>query len=278
MSEETGNPTGSAQAVDKPPLPKRFYKNVTVEAGEGGEHRVLLDGRPVRTPARNLIAVATAPLAETVAEEWRAQQEVIDPATMPVTRIVNSALDGVASARQAVTEDIVRFAGSDLLCYRADGPDGLVAWQMEHWDPLVRWAQEEMGVRLVLAEGVMHVTQPQEALDGVAGEVATLDAVRLAALHVMTTLTGSAVIALAVLRGRIKVEAAWRAAHVDEDWQISQWGEDALAMSRRADRFREMEAAARVALLGAAGTDSTAFPSHSMRAGKGRRGGNEGNP
>ncbi len=241
---------------DTPELPKRFYKDVTVSAGDGtsgGDNvpgtpvwAVQLDGRPVRTPAKALLALPSAKLAEAVAEEWRAQEKHIDPATMPMTRIVNSALDGVTGREAEVRDDIVAFAGTDLVCYRADTPAELVARQAEHWDPVLQWAREELGARFILAEGIMPVEQPPEALEKVASRLDGFGPLALGALHVMTTLTGSALIALQQGCGSLSEEAAWEAAHIDEDFQVAQWGEDAEAAARRAYRKREFLAACRL--------------------------------
>ena len=242
------DPVEAAQRLARPELPKRFYKRVSVEATPDGE-TVMLDGRPARTPARRVLALPNRALAEAAAEEWAAQENVVDPGSMPLTRLVNAAIDGVANNPQAVSDDVLRYAASDLVCYRAEYPAGLLDEQARHWDPLVAWLRECFGVRLAATAGVMHVSQPEEALAGLRAALARLDAWRLAALHAMTTLTGSAVIALAVLKGRLGPEAAWEAAHVDEDWNIRQWGEDAEAMRRRARRFDEMKAATRVVAL-----------------------------
>ncbi len=240
--------SGPQTGPTPPELPRRFYTEVTVEERPEG-YAVLLDGRPMRTPGRSVIAVPSAELAEAVAGEWGAQGERVDPATMPLTRLVNTALDGVAQAARSVREDIVRFASTDLICYRADGPEGLVTRQSELWDPVVAWAKEALDVDLVLGEGVMHVAQSDEAMRRVGEAVGEFDVLSLTALHAMTSLTGSAILALAVARGRIGADEAWAAAHVDEDWQISQWGEDAEAMRRRRLRWEEMAAAARVVAL-----------------------------
>ncbi len=236
-----------------PSLPARFYKSVTVaEAGDGKGFAVLLDGRTVKTPARRNLEVQARGLAEALAAEWSGQQAVIDPAAMPLTRLVNTALDGVASRTAEVAADIVKYAGSDLLCYRADFPEGLVERQTALWDPVLAWLAARTGCQLRVQCGLMHVAQPQAALDAYAAAVADLDAFSLTAMHVMTTLTGSAVLALAVLEGELSPEAAWEAAHVDEDWQISEWGSDDEAMARRERRWTEMQAAARLARLAVA--------------------------
>jgi chaperone required for assembly of F1-ATPase len=238
------DPVRRAQIQMRTPLPKRFYKAVSVEP-DGEVFGVRLDGKPVRTPGKALLALPNAAAAALVAGEFEAQAEVIDPVTMPTLRLVNTAIDGVAADPQAVLEDILRFASSDLLCYRADGPQGLVDRQNRHWDPVLDWARSDLGARFNLAEGVIHVEQPRGTIAVLGAHLARrADPLRLAALHVMTSLTGSALLALAVEAGGLDTEAAWLAAHVDEDWQIEQWGQDAEALSRRAQRKRDMMAAA----------------------------------
>ena len=233
----------SAEPSPESQFPKRFYE--TVEIVEDDGFAIRLDGRPVRTPGRAVVAAPNRPIAEAIAAEWEAQSERVDPRTMPATRLANTALDGVANEPQAVREDIVRYAGSDLICYRADGPAGLVAREAEVWDPFLDWAQRDLSANLILAEGIVHVAQPREALAAIGAAVRQVDEpFALASLHVMTALTGSAVIALAVQRGHVDVGAAWSAAHVDEDWNIAEWGEDAEAAERRAKREAEMRVAA----------------------------------
>ena len=238
------DPVRRAQLQMKTPLPKRFYKNVSVASASEG-FVVHLDGKPVRTPAKTILTLPTAAAAQLVADEFAAQKENIDPVTMPVTRLVNTAIDGVATDTQAVLEDILRFSSSDLLCYRADAPEKLVQRQAEAWDPVIDWARAALGARFVLAEGVMHVEQPREAIGAIGIHLKLRDEpLRLAALHLMTSLTGSALLALAVDSGELDVEAAWAAAHVDEDWQIEHWGEDSEALHRRKMRKADMLAAA----------------------------------
>lgn len=238
------DPIRRAQSNMTRPLPKRFYKDVSVAEVEGG-FAVHLDGKPVRTPGRAILRLPTEAAAQLVRDEFAAQRETIDPSTMPVYRLVNTAIDGVATDPQAVLEDILRFASSDLLCYRAGEPERLVERQAEAWDPIIDWARASLGARLFLAEGVMHVEQPREAIAAIGVHLSQrAEPLRLSALHLMTTLTGSALLALAVDFGEIDAEAAWEAAHVDEDWQAEQWGQDAEAMARRAARKRDMMAAA----------------------------------
>ena len=241
------DPVRRAQNQMRQPLPRRFYETAEVAGTEEG-FAVRLDGKPVRTPGRALLALPSAAAAALVAGEFAAQGETLDPMTMPVLRLANSAIDGVAADIQAVLDDIVRFSGSDLLCYRADSPALLVARQAEAWDPVLDWARRALGARFYLAEGVVHVEQPAEALDAVRRWLeARREPFRLSAIHVMTTLTGSALLALAVEAGAATPEAAWAAAHVDESWNAEHWGEDAEAAARHATRRRDFDAAVALA-------------------------------
>ncbi|SCD24016.1 ATP12 family chaperone protein [Brucella inopinata] len=243
LSDE--NPIVRAQKQMQAQLPKRFYEKAEVAESEGG-FAVHLDGRPVKTPARNLLLLPTRAAAQIVADEFAAQEKVIDPGKMPATRLVNTAIDGIAQDPQAVFEDILRFAGTDMLCYRADSPQELVSRQTENWDPLIDW-MESLGARFALAEGVMHVEQPREAIAAFSVHMAGFkDPLALAALHTMTTLMGSAIIALAVAKGEISAEKGWAIAHIDEDWTIEHWGSDAEAIERRKNRETEMIVAARL--------------------------------
>jgi chaperone required for assembly of F1-ATPase len=243
---EKRDPMESAQANMRRQLPKRFYKNV--ETGErDGLHHILLDGRAVKTPGQTPLTLSTAAAASLIAGEFDAQGEEINPAAMPCYRLANTALDGVAADMQAVLEDILRYCGTDLLFYRADGPPGLTDRQREAWDPVVDWAERVAGARFTLAEGVMHVAQPREAIAGLGIHLNTVtDPLILAALHSMTSLTGSGLLALAVWKREIDAAQAWEAAHVDEDWNIAQWGEDVEAKARRTARRAEMDAADRL--------------------------------
>ncbi len=241
ISDES--PVIRAQKLMQTPLPKRFYERVEVVEVEAG-FTVHLDGRPVRTPVRNLLLLPNAHAAKILADEFNAQEKVIDPVKMPATRLVNTAIDGIAQDPQAVLEDILRFAGTDLLCYRADTPQELVARQTTQWDPLIDWA-ETLGARFVLAEGVMHIEQPREALAAFGVHLTDFrEPIALACLHTMTTLTGSAIIALAIAKQQITPEGGWAIAHLDEDWTIEHWGDDAQAASRRVKRNIEMMVAA----------------------------------
>ncbi len=241
------DPMESARQGGRPQLRKRFYGRAHVaRTGEGGGAQILLDDKPVKTPARNALAAPTHALADAIAAEWDAQKNVIDPARMPLTRLANAAIDGVRDASAAVTDAIAEYLGTDLLCYRADAPAGLVARQSAAWDPVLAWAREQFGARFVLAEGVMHVPQPREAIAAVRSAIPR-DPWRLAAVSSITTLTGSALLALALAHDALDADLAWAAAHIDEDWQMSQWGKDDLALERRA--FREAEFRAAVTVL-----------------------------
>ena len=236
-------PTRVAELSRESRLPKRFYKQAAV-AKRDGSLAVELDGRSVKTPGKNLLAFSSQTVAEAIADEWRDQGERIDPLTMPLTRLANTAIDGVATDMQAVKEDIIRYCGTDMLCYRAGRPQGLIDRQNALWDPLIDWAQAALGVRLALAEGVMHVEQPEGSIAAFSAHIGQVnDPMALAALHVATSTTGSAILATALLKGEVSLDEAWEIAHVDEDWNIAEWGEDEEATQRRAARFVDMKAA-----------------------------------
>jgi chaperone required for assembly of F1-ATPase len=254
---ERADPSGKGQPIIVPgrealsrPLPRRFYTSVEVGALDPlTGHAILLDGRIARTPGKRELRLHSEALARAAAAEWAAQQAAIDPALMPLTRLVNTAIDGVALRMADVAADVAKYAMSDLLCYRADFPEGLAERQREAWDPVLAWIAETHGTTLTVGTGLMPITQPAEVGQGIAAAIAPLDPLRLTALHVMTTLMGSALLALAVLGGHLTPEAAWDAAHIDEDWQIAEWGEDAEARARREHRRQEMLAAATLARL-----------------------------
>jgi chaperone required for assembly of F1-ATPase len=242
------DPREAARRGARPQLRKRFYGQAHAGEAEGGSFRLLLDAKPVKTPARRWLAAPTRALAEKIAEEWNAQEQVIDPARMPLTRLANAVIDAVADAMGPVADDVAQYLGSDLLCYRAEAPDGLVEWQARAWDPVLAWASQALGARFVLVQGVVHVAQPGEAVAAARIAIPS-EPWRLGAVASITTLTGSGLLALALSAGAIDADAVWAAAHVDEDWQMSQWGRDELALARRDFRFSEMQAAAAVLQL-----------------------------
>jgi chaperone required for assembly of F1-ATPase len=237
------DPIEAARRNMRPQLRKRFYKRAHV--ADAAPFSVLLDGRPVKTPAGNPLAAPVPALGDAIAAEWDAQGERVDPATMPLTRLANTILDGVGANSQPVADEIAKYLGSDLLCYRAETPEGLVAREARHWDPVLAWAREALGARFVLSAGVVFVAQPESAIAAALSAVPN-DPWRLGALHAITTITGSALLALSLARGALGIEAAWAAAHVDEDWNMEQWGRDEIALARRAQRFAEMRAAGTV--------------------------------
>jgi chaperone required for assembly of F1-ATPase len=243
----------SAQVSMRPAQPKRFYKLAQV-AEINGTYAVQLDGRTAKTPARKPIVLPSLALADAIAREFAAQGDLIDAMSMPVMRICNAAIEGVADNMDAVRADVCAYAGSDLLCYRAAEPEKLVVRQSAVWDPLVRTAEGLAGARFVLVEGVMHQPQPAAGLHGFAAALArhAPDAFTLAAVHVMTSLTGSALLALCVGAGLVEGGRAWEAAHLDEDWTNENWGVDAEAAARRTTRFREFDAACRITAMIAA--------------------------
>ena len=225
---------------------QRFYREVGVSDEGDGSYGVRLDGKPVRTPGRNLLVAPTAALARAVADEWDAQGKDIDPRRMPLTRTLNSAIDRVASERSAVEAHLAEYAGCDLLCYRASSPDELVSRQRAAWDPLVAWAQEELGLRLAVTEGVMPLEQPRGTEKTARGILGDFDAYALAAVNTVITVTGSFVIGIAVARGRLAAREAFETSMIDQDWQAEQWGRDRDAQALREHHRAEMTAAARM--------------------------------
>jgi chaperone required for assembly of F1-ATPase len=243
-SDPVADPLSKARRLAGPERQRRFYSKPTAEGGEGG-FALHLDGKRALTPGKRPLAVPHAHLAEAMVAEWAAQGDLIDPLSMPVTRLINSAIDGVALRRAEVRADVLAYAGTDLLYYRAGEPEGLVARQRAAWDPLIGWAEARFGGRFILAEGIVHVAQPAASLAAIAAAVEAVDdPFRLAGLSLATSLTGSALIALALAEGAVDRDVAWAAAHVDEDWNIERWGEDAEAKERRTGRFADFSAAA----------------------------------
>lgn len=222
---------------------KRFYKDVSVVAADEGGWTILLDGRPVRTPARASLVLPTQTLAAAVADEWRAQGESIDPASMTMTGLSNAAIDHVAANKASFADGVARYAQSDLLCYRAEGPAALVARQAAAWDPLLDWARARYDVGFAVTQGVLPVAQPDETLGRLAAAVAALDPFSLTGLSTLVTISGSLVCGLAIVEGGHDVAAIWTAADIDDAWQVEQWGDDAEASARSAARHADFVAA-----------------------------------
>ena len=217
---------------------KRFYQDAAVVAGESG-FEIRLDGRPVRTPARAQLALPTHRLAEAVAEEWRAQGDVVDPRSMPFTGLANGAIDQIAPNRESFAAGIARYAESDLLCYRAEGPTELVVRESAAWDPLLEWAMARYDVAFRVTQGIIPVAQPDETLARLTGVVTAFDPFTLAGLSTLVTLSGSLVCGLAVVEGGHDADLIWTAAEIDEAWEVEQWGEDKEAAARSAQRRHE---------------------------------------
>jgi chaperone required for assembly of F1-ATPase len=238
------DPQEAVRRTTRGPQRKRFYASASIGEADGG-FSILLDGRPIKTPSGHRVNVPVRSLAEAIAAEWNAQGEIIDPLTMPLTRFANSVVEGVADRVEAVADDVAKYLGSDLLFYRAGHPDALVAREAVLWDPILFWAADALGAHFILAEGIMHVRQPDSAV--AAARAALPDNPwSIAAVHLITTLTGSALLALALLSGVIDQSQAWAAAHVDEDWNIEKWGADEEVAVRRAARLVDFEAAVAV--------------------------------
>jgi chaperone required for assembly of F1-ATPase len=224
---------------------KRFYEQVGVTAVADG-YAIRLDGREVRTPGKARLVLPSAGLAEAVAAEWAAQGEHIVPASMPLMSLACTAVDQVAPKRDAVVGELLDYAGSDLLCYRADRPEGLVARQAKVWQPLLDWAARELDAPLGVTVGIRHEPQPEDALAALRRAVEGLDDLSLAALDCATRAAGSLIVALALHRGRLGAEAAFEAAELDATYQIELWGEDPEATRRRAAVLADLAAARRL--------------------------------
>jgi chaperone required for assembly of F1-ATPase len=214
------------------PLPKKFYKLAAVT----GELGIELDGRSVKTPMKAKLVLPSRALAEAVAAEWNTQEEFINPALMPLTKLANTAIDRAGGERKFVAGQVVEFSGSDMVCYRADAPLELVELQAAAWNPVVAWASAAMNTQFKMVAGVIHSAQSAETVAAVEQYVAKLSDFELTAAHNLTTLTGSALLGLMLTAKAIAPESGWAAAHVEEDFQIATWGSDDEAQARRAFR------------------------------------------
>lgn len=228
---------------------KRFYKEVSVAAfpaATGGEaYGVLLDGRPIKTPGKATLAVPTRALAEAIAEEWRVQGDKVELEAMPLTKLANTAIDRVPAHQQAIVEQIVGYARTDLLSYRAEHPAGLVALQAKTWDPLLKWLADTYGAQLSISHGIAFIEQPAEALIALEQVVWKHDAYALTALHMAASMLGSLTLGLALSAKHLSATEALDASHVDDNWQAEKWGRDAEAEKRRAGLLTELQAAER---------------------------------
>jgi len=236
------DPHEAVRGTTRGPQRKRFYERAGFSETDGG-FVLELDGKRVHTPSRRPLIAPRRELAETIAAEWQAQGEIIDPTTMPLTRLANSVIDAVVERVDAVRDDVAKYFESDLLFYRASYPEALVAREAEHWDPVLFWAAETFGAHFILAEGIVHVQQPPTAV-AAATAVLPREPWTIAAFHVVTTITGSALLPLALLNGALTADQVWTAAHVDEDWNSEQWGIDAEVSARRSAKHVDFAAAA----------------------------------
>ena len=224
---------------------KRFWEQADICAAEGG-FTVTLDGRSVKTPGKAVLVVPTAAVAELIAAEFQAQAEVLDPNAMPITRAANSAIDKVRVARTEVTELITAYGDSDLVCYRAEGPEGLILREAQAWDPLVDWTAHRYGMRPAVRTGIVHVPQNPALLASLRADVEALSVFELTAFHDLVSMTGSLIIGLAVLDSFAPPEELWDASRIDEDWQVEQWGSDEIAEALTAGRKQAFLDAARL--------------------------------
>jgi chaperone required for assembly of F1-ATPase len=238
------DPEEAVRRTTRAPRRKRFYAKAGVVLSPDG-FAITLDDKPIRTPSGHHVVAPVREIADAVASEWNAQQDTIDPLTMPMTRFANGVVDAVVDRVEAVKEDLAKYFQSDLLFYRAGHPDALVAREAAHWDPPLFWAADALGAHFILAEGIVHVRQPETAV-AAARAALPQDPWSIAALHVITTLTGSALLALALLRSVLDADQVWAAAHVDEDWNIEKWGVDEEVAARRAARLVDFRAAASI--------------------------------
>jgi chaperone required for assembly of F1-ATPase len=223
---------------------KRFYTTANIVDAAGG-FAVSLDTRPLRTPARAPLVLPTRILAEAVAAEWNGQGERVDPRSMPLTGLSNAAIDRVAPDAHAFADTLARFAENELLAYRADYPPALVAAQAAGWDPWLAWARGRYDSEFVAVTGIIHQPQPASTLARITAAYRAHDAFRLAALNPVVTISGSAIVGLAVGEGEMDAKTAWAVGHLDELWQAEQWGKDPLAEAAHKERQDDLDAAVR---------------------------------
>lgn len=229
----------------------RFYKTVAV-VQDGESFVVHLDGKPVKTPRRAVLALPNRLLAEAIAEEWAAQHDKIDPKSMPLTQLANTAIALVPEHHAKAAEQILDYGKSDLLCYRAEAPAELVHRQAAQWDPLLDWADDMFDARLVTGQGIAFIEQPAASLLALEKAVWRRDAFGLVGLHAAATTTGSLVLALALAEGRLAAGEVLALALLDETWQAEKWGRDAAAVAHEARLRTDLEAAERFLRLLAA--------------------------
>jgi chaperone required for assembly of F1-ATPase len=247
MTEETADQRMQRLATDRyeRPLPKRFYKDVSVSH----DLHILLDGRTVKTPLKSALRLPNPELAEAVAAEWRAQEKLINPARMPLTKLANTVIDRASAERNNIIKELTDYANADLVCYRATEPERLVDLQHQQWDPILAWIKAKLNVTFTTTKGITHRPQSSEALATFAAYLAELDPWQLTAHYDLSTLTGSALLSTLIIESGISPDDAWTAVHVDEDFQIETWGQDNEALARRKLRRQEFDATVKFATL-----------------------------
>lgn len=228
---------------DKKLLPKRFFEKVSFRQQADG-FEILLDERVLKTPLKNILSAPTKMLAQGLVDEWDAQKPSIDPANMFLTKMLNTATDNVSANQGAVIDELVTYAGTDMLCYRASDPESLVEAQNSKWDPLLDWVEREYGVRLKRSEGIIHQRQDDDDLNKIKAYLEGKSHYFIAGFHALTTLSGSVVVAMACAQGEVSADEAWECAHLDADWQAERWGVDEDAALARKNAFQEFKAAA----------------------------------
>lgn len=242
-NQNQSGPKHRARPDDARPKPRRFYKDVSVKEEAGKGHAVLLDDRPIKTPMKNSLTLMHAGMATAIAKEWQDQGEFIIHETMVKTKLANTALDRVRGREDIIINEIITYAGSDLILYRATEPASLIAREQQHWDPYLAWLMESHNIKLKPATGIIHVAQEQGELNKFKDILSPYNEFALTAIHNMTSLTGSAVLAIALAKADFTLEDIWRAAHIDEDFQTERWGEDSEAKRRRELKQRDFNEA-----------------------------------
>lgn len=227
---------------------KRFWKDVAVEPGDGG-YEIHLDGRPVRTPAREPLLLPTPGLAEAIADEWRSVGDSVEPRSMPLTGLANAAIDYIRPDPERFARDLGKYAEADLTCYRADGPAALADRQEESWGALLVWARRRFDVDFCTTQGLLHVAQSEFTVQQLRSALLPLSTFQLAGMSPLVTIGGSLIAALAVLEGAVSPAAAWSAVSIDDRWQLEQWGSDAEAVAALTNRERDFMSAARFLAL-----------------------------
>ncbi len=231
---------GKLRDERKPVKMKKFYKEAKVE-GLKAPFKVELDGRVMKTPLKSVLEIPSKALAKEIAAEWNAQDEFIETSAMFLTKYANIAVDQVAAGPEATVDEIVAYASSDLVCYRADTPQGLVDRQSAAWDPVLKWAEDKHKLNFICVAGIVYASQPVATLATTHDLLSKMNAHTLTVIHHLTTLMGSALLAMVMVEGAITADDAWNAAHLDEDWNIEQWGTDDDAIERRKVRRGEFD-------------------------------------